>query len=391
MVANPANLSFLSGANGATVSPEGLTLLKSLLTPEQLQTLASTGLSINNKPSPEVMERAQGVAFRAGSTGAEDPRRWTGGADGLGQANRFLQLLQAGVPREEAFALAYPSGVPTPQSAEEKAKDAQKGGLAQAGGMVGGVIAGKYAASQIANLLAGGGAGEAAVAPIGVEMGSALPSLQAPLGFAAETGGVGVGGGAGGGAASAAAGEAGALAPGIGTAAGVAGVIAVPLLAKMIGDIAFPDKLGRPFVASEAANSKLLGRQIEGYSDLPQEGREAIATRLHDLKALGATGIGAAENGALVSKNPEDPWFFSANKWGRLNPHAYSFDEQMAEYLYGPGSINHRKGEAFDHAKDVIGAVYGADNVDNRLKMIEALVPLVQYKKENFHGTMDRD
>ena len=320
---------------------------------------------------------------------------------------------------------------PTPQlQAEAEAKEqqeklakAQADAMSPAGQLLpiaGGTAGTIGAAYAIDALLSGGtaavpgaaGAG-AAIAPVPV-VASALPQvgLQAP-GLAAiggggasagaagagaaegALGGFGVGGGAGGGAGAAGTGGAGAagLLP---TAAGVGGVIAVPLAAKLIGDALFPDAIKRPFVASEAAASPYLDQQVTGFSGMDIAQREQTAQRLADIGVLSSMGAGKIdkETGQRVSKDASDPWIVQFARGGqRLTPQQFTLEEQIADALYGPGSINNRKADSavMTRAREALGALYGEENVDAKLREIRALQPYVEQRKKESGGSRDWD
>jgi hypothetical protein len=316
--------------------------------------------------------------------------------DGMTGAQKYLENLSKGMAPAEAYRDAFPDGPPKAKTPKEIAGEQQKGSMAGLGGLVGGAVAAKYGMEALPGLFAAAPAAE--VAPIAAELGGILPALQAPMSFGgAQTalGGFGVGGGAGGGASAAATGSAGAMgtqAAALSPYLGMAGVIGPPLAAALIANYVMGDNPDRPYVASEAADSRLLSKQIAGFGDKSAEERANVANKLHDLGMLGATGKGTKdESGNMVSADPTKPWFAMVGPRRGINNMAYTFDEQMANYLYGPGSIRSRMGENLDRAKQAIGAVYGDDKVDERLSLIQALAPSVQEKRKNKFGSFDRD
>ena len=304
--------------------------------------------------------------------------------DSVSAGQLYFELLQQGVSPKEAFDRAFPNGVQAGQSPQEAAKKAQGNALASTGGLVGGAIAGKYLASQVPGWLAGSG-GAAEAAPVAIEAVTPLPQLAAPAlsggagassgaGAAAANSGFGVGGGGGGGATSA--GSEMLANPALADAAGVAGVIAVPMVAKYLGDKFLPENINRPFVASEAAASPELERQIPGYGNLDQGSKEALVTRLHDLKMLAATGKGRYdEAGQLVSDDPSKSWTFSTAYGGRNGTANKNIYEQLAASLYGPGTITRQREDNpfYQRAVGTLSAIFGEDAVPEKMALLKAI------------------
>lgn len=73
-------------------------------------------------------------------------------SDAQSQVNLYYQLVQAGTPPAEAFAKAFPDGLPN--TAKNQAKEAQKGQYVQLGGLA----AGAYGTSKLIDALSGSSA-----------------------------------------------------------------------------------------------------------------------------------------------------------------------------------------------------------------------------------------
>lgn len=104
--------------------------------------------------------------------------------------NKYIQLVQSGVPPYEAFAQAFPEGVKTEeQRLKEQAKRQQKGGIAQLGGLATGVgalkvgsniLSGQPAFGSLGTKLSGMLGGGSAPTTVSV-----VPSLPAAPGISA--------------------------------------------------------------------------------------------------------------------------------------------------------------------------------------------------------------
>jgi hypothetical protein len=61
------------------------------------------------------------------------------------QSMKYQELVAQGMPRDQAFKIAYPNGLQSPEDIKkQEAKAAQGQGLAQVGGMVGGLVGARY-------------------------------------------------------------------------------------------------------------------------------------------------------------------------------------------------------------------------------------------------------
>jgi len=127
------------------------------------------------------------------------------------QVQRYMELLRSGVPAKDAFAQAFPNGVPTVEDAQkDAAKQQQKNAIAGIGGMAAGAIGSKavYDAvtgqkilggvgGKIANALGLGGTEAAAGATTEAAAGAAPTILSVePVAGAATEAGAGAGAGA---------------------------------------------------------------------------------------------------------------------------------------------------------------------------------------------------
>jgi hypothetical protein len=289
----------------------------------------------------------------------------------IDQANLYFELLGQGISPSEAYAQAFPNGIESVDQKKE-AEKAQGAAIGQAAGTIGGAIGGQYLVRKVPELL---GIGAVEAAPVAGEVSVIPGALDLASEFAGaeltSAGGVGTGGGFGGGSAAMP------INPLWADAGGVAGVVAVPMLAKYLGDKFISDELQRPFIASEAAQSQQLARQIPGFENRSLEEREALATQLHDIGMLAATGKGRVddETQALVSDNAASPWYFStANGGRRMGPEANVY-EQLATSMYGPGSIMQQKADNpfRQRAIGALGAIFGEDQVDEKLALLKAL------------------
>jgi hypothetical protein len=65
------------------------------------------------------------------------------------QSMKYQELVAQGMPRDQAFKIAYPNGLQSPEDIKkQEAKSAQGQGLAQVGGMVGGLVGARYGMNQ---------------------------------------------------------------------------------------------------------------------------------------------------------------------------------------------------------------------------------------------------
>ena len=105
-------------------------------------------------------------------------------------AMQYLQLLQSGVPAQEAFKQVYPKGIPTAaQQQKEDAKAKQGSALAGTGGTIAGLLGIKYGMAALAPEAATtAGAGAAVAVPTGVA-GAMVPAAGAAGGTAAAASG----------------------------------------------------------------------------------------------------------------------------------------------------------------------------------------------------------
>lgn len=124
------------------------------------------------------------------------------------QAMKYWQLLQQGYSPADAYAQAFPNGIPTEQERlEDAAKQEQKAGLAQAGGVLAGALGARELARAVAgeeSILGGvfGGGAETLTAEQAGNISAALDSYfaqEAATNAATQLGGSGIGGGFGGG------------------------------------------------------------------------------------------------------------------------------------------------------------------------------------------------
>jgi len=99
-------------------------------------------------------------------------------------------------------------------------------------------------------------------------------------------------------------------ASGLGMALGTAGVIATPIVGKMIGDKYMPADLARPFKKEEAIKSSDMSRKFKGFDGASDEAKGNFMQELFDRKLLKTTGKGVMKDGAMTSSDPMADWAF---------------------------------------------------------------------------------